>query len=116
MRWLLLILAISACKDELEPVTCPGGSANVDGICRASCESNDDCLLSESCLNQVCLPRNASEGPKVQLFRADRTVVTRSDPIVYFDYVVTNASTVDMVPAPGMLAEHAGTLELTITE
>jgi cysteine-rich repeat protein len=105
-----------ACKDEILPVQCPATTANVDGICRPTCSTENDCLYSESCINGVCLPKSASEAPEVRLFRPDRLAVTPEDPTVRFDYVVTNASSVEMTPIPGALTEHAGTLEVALQE
>ena len=59
----LLLLFAFACKKELKQAECPEATANVDGICRATCNEESDCLLTEICLNQVCLPRSQNVGP-----------------------------------------------------
>jgi cysteine-rich repeat protein len=115
-RALLVLLALAACKKEIEPATCPERTMSVDDVCRPTCIADSDCLFTEACLTGVCLPRSPNEGPKVRLFEPDRIAVTEADPTVRFDYVVTNATDVELAPMPGNLAEHAGTLEVTITE
>lgn len=120
MRALRVILVVAtasfACKSEIPVATCPSGTANTDGICRVQCTSEDQCLWDEACAGNVCLPRDAAEGPKVRLFRPDRVLVTPREPQVHFDYVVTNAATVEVTPAPGLLASHAGTFSADLTE
>ncbi len=110
------LLALAACKKDVPLAQCPAGTANVDGVCRSICVAEADCTYAEACIDQVCLPRSAEEGPKIRLFQPDRIVVTPEDPTVHFDYVVTNASVVVLSPAPGPLGEHAGTLAIDVTE
>jgi hypothetical protein len=53
--WILVLLA--GCTSSPTPLDCPPGSREVGGACRNVCVGDGDCLPSETCSGDVCLPR-----------------------------------------------------------
>jgi cysteine-rich repeat protein len=91
--WALLPLVLIACKaSEVGPGSCPTGTAQVDGVCRATCTADGECLVSEFCdpAPKVCLPEPLTDAAKVKVFEVDPVPVARGGRVT-IDFAVVSA-------------------------
>lgn len=108
--WLAALFVLGCTQEEPLP-GCPATHAiDAFGACRLRCGADTECLGSEECLDQLCVPRE-DQGPKVTVFRADRAEVPRGESI-RVDYVALFADRVTITPDAGSSLDQISTTEL----
>lgn len=61
IAWATLLFA-TACSSSEAPLDCPTGAVFSGGACRVSCQSTRECLASEVCENNACVPLTATDA------------------------------------------------------
>ena len=92
---LFLAVALYGCSEStavVDAAACPDGSIEVNGICRKRCTAVTECLITEACLNRVCVPAPAGP-PRILRFSVTPQTLEPNE-IAEVVYSVANADVV----------------------